>query len=83
MALTVSRVADVYSVLSYPCDTAALAPIFLVGMIGYGLTAFRNRWESETQPSSTSVARSEASWLLRGNPCPIGSLMQSASRTHK
>ena len=51
--------------------------------LDYGWTAFRNRSESETQPSAISALRSEASWLLRGNPWPIGSLMQSANNTHR
>src|SRR6266446_10373624 len=36
--------------------------------LDYGWRAFRNRSESETQPSNTSALKSEASWLLRGNP---------------
>ena len=48
-------------------------PTFRGRGLGYGLMAFRNRSEFETQPSTSSAAKSEASWLLRGNPCPIGS----------
>jgi hypothetical protein len=46
-------------------------------------TAFTKLAESETQPSNTSVESSDASWLLRGSPLPIGSLMQSARSTHR
>ena len=35
--------------------------------------------ERDTQPSSTSTVSTDASWLLRGSPSPIGSAAQSSS----
>lgn len=44
-------------------------------------TEWRNSSEEDTHPSSTSMASSDASWLLRGNWLPMGSPVQSSSRT--
>jgi hypothetical protein len=50
---------------------------------GCNSRALTNSAELDTQPKRSSTTRREASWLLLGKSCPIGSLMQSSSNTHK
>jgi hypothetical protein len=55
------------------------------GAAAIGCTArpLMNSSEPETQPNSSWMAKREPSWLLLGKPYPIGSVIQSASKTHK
>jgi hypothetical protein len=70
-----------------PCDTKSGVPPgnFFYQSAFAVLTgkAFRNCSESETQPSNTSVFKRDASWFVLGNSWPIGSLMQSLSKTQR
>ena len=57
------------------------AAIYAVGSVG-AASASTNAADSATQPNTSSVSHSVASWLLRAIWWPTGSAVQSASSTH-
>ncbi len=56
---------------------------YAVTVVGCLRTAPSNVAESETQPSSVSITRTLASWLVCGRSSPIGSAVQSSSRRQR
>ena len=68
------------------CSVLLGEPVVSLGLSACAVLpgkAFTNCSESETQPSNASAFKSEASWFVLGKSWPMGSLMQSLSKTQR